>query len=104
MLLMCGNIRREYQYVIKVNNHKTIQRFPKYRIHEALKRGRGITKPERHDHKFEETPTRSKGCFKLVARRDLNLVIPGLQINRRIHTRSCQRVKDCIDTRYRISV
>ena len=62
--------------IVHVNRDVSfIDEFPKDEIHHGLEGRWGICKAEEHDHWFEQTAVRFKGCFPLVAIADTYVIV-----------------------------
>jgi hypothetical protein len=78
---MIFRIFRVDQNVINEDHYKFVEFLHEERVHEIHKVCWCIGKTKRHDHIFIESISGGKDCFWNVTWPNLNLMIPGAEVN-----------------------
>ena len=80
MLFMFMHVFGEYENVINVYQDTFIQQFEEQRVHDPLKRGRGVTKPKWHDSKLKLSIPGYKRGFLCITWVHGDLMVPITQV------------------------
>jgi hypothetical protein len=75
MIFMCFFILRVYQYVVDEYQHKQVEEFHEYFIHQVHKVSWYISQSKRHDQKLIESISCSEGRFRYIFSPNLQLMI-----------------------------
>ena len=80
MLSMLLRVLTEYQYIIKVDQHKLANMLPEYAVHDSLKCGRCIGQTKTQHSELIMPQSSSESSLRHIFILDSDLVITTLQV------------------------
>ena len=72
---------RKNKNIVKINDDTNIHHIGKNIVHEMLKSGRGVGQAKGHNQVFECTVMCVEGSKPLMAFRNADIVIPGVEVD-----------------------
>ncbi len=104
MKAMFGQAPGVYQYIVYVDNYKTVEKFPEHLMHEALKHRRGVDKPVGHNPILIVASRGHKRGLPFISFSDTNEVVSAAEVQLGENGGTAELFQSCRDKGKRISV